>query len=745
MVLTIPFLAVLALQAAAPAAQTEVPDFFALGHDQAQFARKLKDAGYGDLAELYCANAEKYLAPGEKEAATLRSVHLDLQVDLATRLRDPIQKKDELKRLLKEKVDFIDAYPGSPEAKDAEQNLPEVYRQLGEAYANALQKSEDPSAVRDLRAEGAEVFERGEGALGSSLETLNEKAADPDLSDADVDTLHNQQAAAQYNLGRTYYFHASLLGSGDMEGEKLYQQCIDTFSDFGLNYSDTLLNYSGLIFTGLSHKALGQNDEALQAFDESIALTELFDTDKQGKSMVTEDGADIISSAVLQKMLLLAEMKRPEDARATADEFFKVIRNPERTEQGLPLLLARMNAEIAAGDTEASTKTAKLLIQVDRNGPFGAQAGIILGSGSGGGSLGVMDMLRIAESLAAKKDYEQAIARSQDAASAARRNQAEPSELAAALALQAACLAQLKRFDEAALAYDVAVETAPAAKSAPANLASAIKLYADLQKTTKKAFYEKRADDRVQQLATKYPNDPAATLAQLNKGRKLEGTEQYAEAADFYQHVAPDSAAYPEAQLSAGSCLYQETIRLAKGKDPAAAKTSSDKADAQLRKAEQVLSAAAEKTLDLELASRLKRSAQQARSTLGELFMIPGLGREADALAVAQENEASAGTDVDRLGEARSLRVRALTATGKLKEAKDFLEALIAKEPNSRPTAGAAGVLARNLDVQASKAFQANAHSAEGEDLWKQAFRYYALSIEPKLDDAAAADEIEKV
>jgi tetratricopeptide (TPR) repeat protein len=114
-------------------------------------------------------------------------------------------------------------------------------------------------------------------------------------------------------------------------------------------------------------------------------------------------------------------------------------------------------------------------------------------------------------------------------------------------------------------------------------------------------------------------------------------------------------------------------------------------------------------------------------------------------LALTDEIEKKYAGDEAKIGEARSLRVRALTALGKVKEAEDYLEGLLAADPDSKSTALAAGVLARTFDQQVSEMRAKDPKSTAADELWKQAFRYYVLSVKPKLGEGRATDELEKV
>ena len=65
----------------------------------------------------------------------------------------------------------------------------------------------------------------------------------------------------------------------------------------------------------------------------------------------------------------------------------------------------------------------------------------------------------------------------------------------------------------------------------------------------KSSFYSKRADQRMNALATKYPQHPRAASAGIYQGQRREDEGDYQGARDFYAKISPDSSSYVEAQF----------------------------------------------------------------------------------------------------------------------------------------------------------------------------------------------------
>ncbi len=733
--------------ALAPAQEAQDPGFFALGRDQAQFARGLSDAGYLDLAEQFCSRVEAAGVVSATDLAALRAVHLDLELDSARRIAEPVARKNELVRIAKAKEDFITSYPKSPEARQAQDNLPEIYRLLGEAYTAALQKTSSPDELVKLRAEGNEVFKHSEESLGKAIESIDAGLASADSTDAETEALTRQHISASYNLARTYYFHSLLLPPEDLLRETYLERCIELFDDFSLDYGDTLLSYSGMIFKGLANHMLERDDDALADFDAVLDLRSAY-LAEDGTLDLAPEAADIISQAVLQKVNLLASLKRYDEVRAAADQFLAQIPGATESDQGLAVVAARMQAELDTGDTAAASETAQVLVDKDPKGSWGARGREVLGSLLAGGGASALDqkqVLKIAESLLGRKDYAQAVALCRQVIGKLRAQGDGRDDIAQAFVFIAYACDRLNQPEEAALAYDAAFEASPTSARAPDALYGAYLEYRSLYGKQRKTFYDKRAEDRMGQLASRFPEHPKAAENQLAQAQRLEEDDKFVEAADRYVAVTPESPVYQKAQYRAGTCLYQEAARLAKAKSIPEAKALAVRAEQQLRKAQKVLDEAAGRTLELDRLQEFQTLSFQAQERLGDLFMLPGLGREADALALSKEIEEHYAGDDERVGSARSLRVRILSTMGQLDEAMTFLESLLAKDASSKATAAAAGVLARTLDQKAVETLEKDKTSRDVENLWKQAFRYYVLSVQPKLGDPASAGEIAQI
>ena len=694
-----------------------------LGKNDAAFARLLYGRfHYSDLAEKMCNAIEKGGKAGGDELVGIKALHLDLRLDIARGEPDLFKRKDQIKTILQEKEDLIRQYRGSKEAEEASNTLPDVYRSLGETITAAVQREKDLGLVAQLQDEGQKIYGQAEDALKARIEALKADHASPQAD--------QQYMVALYNLPRTYYFHSLLYPAGEWKKKDLLENAIEGFTNFELDYKDSILYYEGLIYMGLCQKELGKNDEALDCFRDVIALGDGYDA-VNGVHQMPPEVADVVSAGALQKVLMQTDLKDFSGAIETSKKFIATTAEALESRQGLAVLAAEANAELLAGDSKAANETAQKLVEADDRGPWGAkgrdiQSKIIQGGGTG--LLGPSDVLKIAQSMFGRGDLERALQVCHQAIASARGTDKEASLAIDAYMLIGAIFTQRGWNNEAALAFDAAGERYPNGEKAPEAVYRALQTYVRLNSEDKKPFYKKRIDDRMKTLSTRYPNHPRAAYAQIVEGQQLEGEAEFLKAAEKYTKVTPGAPSYLEAQFKAGNVYFLQARKLIlTDKKPAEAKQYVSQAETLLKKAIVDLDLALKGTLDLEAQSRLEHLGFLARTSLAQLYLLPGVDRPGEVLPVLADVDEKFGNDPEKLSTAWGLRISALQAQGKLEEAVKLLDALVQKDPESRAIGGAAGQVARALDQQAEDLRKANkAHDAD--EMQKRAARYYSMS-----------------
>jgi hypothetical protein len=181
--------ALFAAAAALPAfAQTPA----VLGRDDAEFARALYNAGYSDLAESVAGVITGSGKASPQEVTFVASLLLDVRLNQAREETDQLKRKDLIEKVLADKEAFIKAHPQSAEAQETRNNLPEVFRLLGETLTSLLKAEKDTAKIVKFRIEGEKIFARAEEGLQARIAKLKEE--DPQSAP------EGQLMAAQYNL-----------------------------------------------------------------------------------------------------------------------------------------------------------------------------------------------------------------------------------------------------------------------------------------------------------------------------------------------------------------------------------------------------------------------------------------------------------------------------------------------------------------------------------------------------------------
>ncbi len=705
-----------------------------LGRDDAAFARALYEDGLFDLAEGVCAAILAGEEAGQADfyqVLDAKALMLELRIERVRAEEDLIRRKDEIQAILAEKNQLIDDNSRTEVAEALRNTLPDTYMLLGATLAAALKKEQDPSVGAKLRAEGDASFKKAEEEGRQRIKRMAEQkdAGGPRASYAE-----RQHMIATYNLAKIQYFHGLLFPEGDPEQAKYFEAAIDQFSDFSLDYPETLLTYEGYIFQGLCHRDLGDVEAALEDFDAAIELRETWDQDETtGKWPTSEDAANVISVAVLQKVELLAEQGRHDEADATARDFYDTIPDALLASRGLETLSAHAESRLAAGDVEGARELAQRLVDNDPQGGYGARGRGLLGQllGAGGARATPDQMINIAQTLRDRGDLEGTLDLCRKVLSATRAKAEFASAGAQACVLMGGLYASRNQLYEASLAYDLAPELYPRGDLTPEAVWRAVESYRRLYRDEKRPFFDKRMQERVRTLVNDYSSHPRAAWATTIEGSQFEDAREFLKAAKLYLAIPPGSTVYEEAESRAGICYYQEARAEQKKGNASEADKHFKEAERLLRKTLVDIDAASEKTLDSVVQAQLAATRFGAQVNLARLLLETGRAPEVGPLL--QDIEKRYPGDGDKVEAVWVLRIEALGAEGKLEEAVALFESLLQTSANPSGTAKAAGVLARNLDASALALQEKDPKSAQARELWAKAVHYYDLSIQPQL------------
>ena len=710
-----------------------------LGRDNAEFAQRLHEHNYTELADGLCRTIREN-NPSNNDLLEIEALSFELEVEVIRRDPDLISRKNALRSVIDRENTFLGENARHRVAEGLRSRLPNLYLEYVATLAAALEGEEDAEQRAALVQEAEEVLAEAEQSLRERIERFT---AQIDEGAGNTAYAERQLQSARFSLARMDYNHALLYAEGAPEREERLEAALDGFQDFGFDYADTLQNYQGIIYQGLCHEALGLTDDALVDFEDAVALREQF-LFEDGLYQVGPDEADLISGATLCRVELLSRLKQHAEAAAAAADFLETIPDALASSSGPQVLAAKARAEIGAGDVSAASASAQALVEIDPRGWAGRTGREILG-GLPVVGLSPDKVLRIAETAASRADYARALDLLRRARETLPGTPDEQEIGAAAFFLAGRIYGELGRLHEASLAYDCAVELYPEGSKAPEALNAAVNAYSALAKKERSHYYTKRADERMNSLSKRYPQHPLAARASIYQGERYENENDFPGAIEFYSRIDASSPSYQEASFRMASAMHQQAKRFLQQGDKVAARPFLERAEEQYKRSIELLAQAREATLDTQVQQRLGSFWLSAQVGLATLLL--DLERPAEVITALEGLEEKQDLSPDASAALWTLRIRALEAQDQIEEATRLFESVAQKSPDAPGLAGAAGVLARALDRSATELFEGDPKSTEAEYLWRKAAYYYWLSVRGALEGTAAlnAEDVSEV
>jgi tetratricopeptide (TPR) repeat protein len=717
--------ALAALGLAAPGfAQTKA----ILGDDDGEFARRLYEAGYADLARMLCDLAvapENLAGASSKERLDVESLRIQFELDAARNETDPRTRKAAIQAAIEKKLEFIDDNSRTDAAQVARATLPEDYRLLAEAITAILKEPDlDPDEAAGLRKEALERFEQAEAALEERIERFSEESR---ADGPQAEYAARQHELALFSLGRTRYFRSLLYTADDPGREEALELAIEAFEEVALEFSDSLNSYVGAIYEGLCYRDLGEIEDALDVLDAAIELRETYLLREDGLYDVPLEAADVVSQAVVQKMALLASEGRHDEAAAAGADFFATIPDPWAASHARVVAIQRAEALLAARRTAEALEVAAGVAKEAPDTYEARRANEIL-STAAPGALGPEQLVRVAQDQIVRGELERALATCREALTFSRGKPGEADLGVSAYDLIGVVHLRQGRPLEALVAFDAAAELYPGAERAPESLYKAANLCFDLASKEKLAYFNRKGTEKIRQLATQYPQHPLAAKVAIAEGRALESDEKWREAAEIYRKVPAGSKVYEEARFRLGYCLYRSAAKLPAngggGSGPKLAEVAGVLAEA--RKAAEARGA---QTLDVAEQRELADIAFNA--LLLEIQVLTDDGRADEAEALLAAAEAQHGEDPSRVSRLWSMRLQALLNAGELDAAVERFEGFAVANPDDPATIAGAFQLAVALDEQAEELAASDVERAKGRR--RQAVSYYLASVRPQL------------
>jgi hypothetical protein len=665
------------------------PDGPPPGYDAGSFVRELARRGYSDLAEMQLKRyeADANLSAKDKESLTV------------ARSQIAISKAGQLTG--KEKIAaLLDAYSAAqlqavqkqdtPEGEMAEEVVDQIGETLAETYVQSVLTAANPTEATAMRAEAIDFLTKEANRNYDDVSDLKKKAQGGNPTPQQETAL----MLKRYAVPRLYWQQARLLEDTAPDKAVKLKDALAQLQEFQLDYSNVLMGYQAYNLMGQVFRELGKidpknNDEALSAFGDAINLRDAYQA-PGGLFNLDEEAARIVALGSMEKARILQEQKKYDEAIKVIDELLATVPEMKATRQGLNAQVVKLEALKEAGKTDEAMKLANVIADADRGGPAGNAAQRILSEFvAGGGAKLDTRTLEVAAARAIKiGEFGQAFVIYRNALRMTR----DPKQRSNFLLQMGRCQQQLGNLEEAALAYDTGAMASTDEEAADSAYNAAL-IYSKLSGQTGSPFYDKRAENGLRLLSSRFPNSPRAASAQYLVGAKLERAGKLEEAAKAYLGVPEKASRYEAAQYQAGDCYVQlATDQKTKPEDKATYLKSAEDA------LKNCLARIQEKRKAGPIDENLSGVDYSARTLLGRIYLAAKPPKTAEVLALLDSVDKDFADDPARLTGAKVLSVQGMIQEGKLAEATELMGVLIQRAPKDPGVIDTARSLAIALD-----------------------------------------------
>jgi hypothetical protein len=351
------------------------------GWDDIEFAKALVANGYPDLAPPVLDMVERSTEFTDQSRGPVTAIRLLVAQQRASIIEDLLQRKDALFLVLEDELNFVDAYGDQDAAEDVRESLPELCTSIFDTVVEVMKQTTDDQALEAQRTQGAALFEKADQEIRKRIADLSRIAERSDSEE-------NKLMAIRYNCPHSAYQHSLLFPRGSARRVKLCKSAMADLDEFFLDYEGgedpTVLVYYAYVDDGLCLKEIGAPDEAIKMFDRTIALRESWGPadEKTGVWPIPsgfEDVFDLVAYATVEKMVVLREQKRFDEAVKTGKDWFSSMKVPFAPPQSMVLAKELAGNQLATDDATGARATAEAMIREDPDGWGGARGRELLG------------------------------------------------------------------------------------------------------------------------------------------------------------------------------------------------------------------------------------------------------------------------------------------------------------------------------------------------------------------------------
>lgn len=690
-----------------------------------QFARRLIDYRYEDLAETFLGRIEAAGHHTEEAAAQLAILHVDLLIAQASDASDVDRKLELLDEARGSLERFLKDHEQHAFGAEARVRVGDLLRQKADYLLEALRDETDAGRIAKLREQGVETVNAAKRHFirirDEAMQRLN---MDPESGDDEL-------AAATFQLPRLDYMKTRFLPKGDAERIVLLQDAYTQFDEFAFNYGDRPLVLDCLYFQALVLRDQGELDAAVDKLQDVIEplVTGIVDPQNADFGETDEGGKVLLVQALLDQGRIYQNAGHPEQAAQIDAEIFEYVPEVMGAELGWEARYEQGRALLAAGQ-EADGR--KILSTVAARGPEkwsrkAQDLGVTIASADTS-ELGAEVVLRSAIRALQEQDWDTAIEQAGKAAAKAREEGGPESVLADAAYVVGFSHMRRGELPEAVRAFRESRSKHPTQKRAAESTYLEITCLNILIDQEPSDDLQKQYEDALEVLTTTYKSSIYAGKVQLFAAKKFEKDGRYDDARREFGKFEPNSPNYGEGQAGVARCATRQALRLVKDGDGSGAKRLLEEALGAYGRALAWARKEKERTLDSSAIADAEDLIFDARAETAKLYLLETLGRTREALDLIHELQNEYKGQAARLEQLLPIEFDALVKAGKVNEAAVKLDQLLDRNVQNPAIPKEAFRLAVLLDNEGHEEFAKDPNDLRAVRKLRQAARYYEAS-----------------
>ncbi|MCC9656965.1 hypothetical protein LOC70_14220 [Rhodopirellula sp. JC737] len=331
---------------------TLVPSSFtaAEGEPAEEFLKRLRAAGYYDLADAYLERVTNYPGVSGRLKSSIPLEKAQNAIDAAIASRSVSQRDEAFEQAESQLQAYLDANPSHERASEARSTLGKLQMVRAAQYMSGEPDNEARKNARDTYAKAATTFENIQADLKQKLEGMRGAKIDP-VKDPEKATLRDQYRfeylMARQNTGEAQLMGAKTFEDPSKDGKELLEKALAEMVELSEKYDDYVIGASAFRVRGDIERLLGQKDKAIESYTRML---------EQGEADALRE-PKIGAATGLIKLSLANDPPKYTEAIKQGEELEKSLRpNEKRLPASQELRIELAKAFVAMSKDEENTK-----------------------------------------------------------------------------------------------------------------------------------------------------------------------------------------------------------------------------------------------------------------------------------------------------------------------------------------------------------------------------------------------------